>query len=78
MFINCVQYCLLFIKCTTFIQLYLFFPFLTYVNVLKSVSELNSQLIRTHDAYKIVVLHNNTTNFLRLSFSLLAPTACPN
>ena len=43
MFINCVQYCLLFIKCTTFIQLYLFFPFLTYVTVLKSVSELNSQ-----------------------------------
>ena len=56
MFINFVQYCILFIKCTTFIQLYLFFPFLTYVNVLKSVSELNSWYASKHDAYKIVVL----------------------
>ena len=60
MFINCVQYCLLFIKCTTFIQLYLSFPFLTYVNVLKSVSELNSWYASKHDAYKIVVLSRTT------------------
>ena len=50
MFINCVQYCLLFIKCTTFIHLLSVLSIL-YVIVFMSVSELISPSLK-HADYK--------------------------